>query len=375
MTVRTRPPFRADHVGSLLRPEKLKAARLRYLGAHASDSALGPHDSAELRAVEDECVREVVAMQERVGLRSVTDGEFRRRSWWLDLIMNWEGFTADRTGTMEFTWRNAKGDRMPFSRLWVNGKIADLLGLTGRSVLLPKSNTLCKIATYVPSTHLDAVREALFQSGAGQVGNYTECSFSVQGEGTFTGGEGTTPFLDTPGLRHRENEFKIEVILPVERSSAVIRALREAHPYEEVAYDLIPLANEHQGIGSGLIGTLPQPLEESDFLKVLKQVFGCGVVRHTHLTGKKISKVALCGGAGSFLITSALSAAADAFVTADLKYHEFFQPDGRLLLCDIGHYESEQFTISLLNELLRQKFPTFAILKTETNTNPLHYYS
>ena len=257
----------------------------------------------------------------------------------------------------------------------VNGKIADLLGLTGRSVLLPKANTLCKIATYVPSTHLDAVREALFQSGAGQVGNYTECSFSVQGEGTFTGGEGTTPFLGTPGLRHRENEFKIEVILPVERSSAVIRALREAHPYEEVAYDLIPLANEHQGIGSGLTGTLPQPLEESDFLKVLKQVFGCGVVRHTHLTGKKISKVALCGGAGSFLITSALSAAADAFVTADLKYHEFFQPDGRLLLCDIGHYESEQFTISLLNELLRQKFPTFAILKTETNTNPLHYYS
>ena len=155
----------------------------------------------------------------------------------------------------------------------------------------------------------------------------------------------------------------------------MIRALREAHPYEEVAYDLIPLANEHQGIGSGLTGTLPQPLEESDFLKVLKQVFGCGVVRHTHLTGKKISKVALCGGAGSFLITSALSAAADAFVTADLKYHEFFQPDGRLLLCDIGHYESEQFTISLLNELLRQKFPTFAILKTETNTNPLHYYS
>jgi dinuclear metal center YbgI/SA1388 family protein len=257
----------------------------------------------------------------------------------------------------------------------VNGKIADLLGLAGRSLLLPKANTLCKLATYVPSTHLDVVREALFTSGAGQVGNYTECSFSVQGEGTFTGGAGTNPFLGTPGIRHRENEFKVEVILPVERTSTIIRALREAHPYEEVAYDLIPLANEHQGIGSGLTGSLPQPLVERDFLQLVQQLFGCGVIRHSRFTGKKISKVALCGGAGSFLITSALSAGADAFITADLKYHEFFEPDGKLLLCDIGHYESEQFTISLLDELLRQKFPTFAILKTEFNTNPIHYYS
>ena len=158
MSARTRPPFRADHVGSLLRPEKLKGARLKHLGVHASDSALGPHDNADLRAVEDECVREVVAMQERVGLRSVTDGEFRRRSWWLDLIMNWEGFTADRTGTMEFTWRNAKGDRMPFSRLWVNGKIGwrDSATVRGGAFLKSVTKQTAKVTIDRKSTRLNS---------------------------------------------------------------------------------------------------------------------------------------------------------------------------------------------------------------------------
>jgi len=151
--------------------------------------------------------------------------------------------------------------------------------------------------------------------------------------------------------------------------------MKATHPYEEVAYDVISLANKHQGIGSGIIGALPQPTSEMAFLGHVKKIFNLSVIRHTPLLAKPVKKVAVCGGAGSFLVPSALAAGADIFITADMKYHEFFDADSRMVIADIGHYESEQFTMDLLADILAQKFPNFAVLKTEVKTNPVRYFT
>ncbi len=256
----------------------------------------------------------------------------------------------------------------------VSGKMAALLGLENVSILSPKSNTLKKLFTFAPVDKADEVRNALFKAGAGHIGDYSECSFNTEGAGTFKAGSGANPYVGSRGQRHREKETRIEVIFPSYLQSAVIRALKAAHPYEEVAYDVVALANEHPEIGSGVIGEWPKGHSEKEFLTLLRDVFKTPVIRHSAFTGRAIRKVALCGGAGSFLIFRSLSLAADAFVTADLKYHEFFDANGKLLLADIGHYESEQFTISLLQDILEQKFPNFAVLKTEELTNPVHYF-
>ncbi len=256
----------------------------------------------------------------------------------------------------------------------VNGRIADLLGLENRRVLAPRPSVLRKLYTFVPASHFSSVQEALFRAGAGQISEYSECSFSHPGTGTFRPGEGTQPFLGTPGQRQEETELKLEVILPFYREAAVLSALFAAHPYEEVAYDLVALQNTHAETGAGLIGEIAE-LPGRAFLDRLLRLFGVGVVRHTALPQTPVKRVAVCGGAGSFLISNALSMGADAYVTADLKYHEFFAAEGRMLLCDIGHYESEQFTTALLADILLQKFPTIAVLKSETTTNPVHYFT
>ncbi|HEY6899975.1 MAG TPA: Nif3-like dinuclear metal center hexameric protein [Puia sp.] len=256
----------------------------------------------------------------------------------------------------------------------VNGRIAQKLGIQGGRPLLPRAGTLQKLFCFVPVDHLEPVRSAIFSAGGGHIGGYSECSFGVEGSGTFTGGEGTQPFVGQPGERHTEKEVRLEVVVPAHLSRAVIQAMIAAHPYEEVAYDLVPLANTWAGVGSGLIGELPEPMEERAFLDRIKAEFGVPVVRHTPLTGKPVRRVAVCGGAGSFLISNALSSGANFYVTSDVKYHEFFDADGRLVVADIGHFESEQFTIDLLFEVLREKFRNFAVLKSETKTNPIHYY-
>jgi dinuclear metal center YbgI/SA1388 family protein len=256
----------------------------------------------------------------------------------------------------------------------VNARMAATLGLNDLSILVPKEGVLEKLVTFVPTDHAKAVRNALFSAGAGKVGGYSECSFSQEGKGTFTGEAGTQPFVGEPGKRHTEPESRIEVIFPAFLQSRVIGALLEAHPYEEVAYDIYALANKWNQAGSGMIGLLPQEISEEGLLSLLKEKFGLAAIRHTPLLGGKIRKVALCGGAGSFLTGAAKAAGAQAFITSDIKYHEFFDADGALFLADIGHYESEQFTIDLLADILRQKFPNFAVLKTEVITNPVRYF-
>ncbi len=257
----------------------------------------------------------------------------------------------------------------------VNGKIADVLGLVNRQILAPKNNLLQKLAVFVPIAAKEKLMNALFAAGAGDIGNYSECSFSTAGIGSFKGGTNSQPVIGTIGLRHEEQEAKLEVIFPHWLQNRVIQAMQANHPYEEVAYDIFNLANSYQNTGSGLVGELNQPVGENEFLATVQELFNIPVIKHTALTGKLLKKIAVCGGAGSFLTGAAIASGADIYITADIKYHEFFDAEGKLLLADIGHYESEQFTIDLLFDLLQQKFPNFAVLKTGINTNPVQYFT
>jgi dinuclear metal center YbgI/SA1388 family protein len=256
----------------------------------------------------------------------------------------------------------------------VNRTIAERIGLQNCIALLPKEGTLQKLVTFSPAKNAEDVRNALFRAGAGAIGKYDECSFNSEGSGTFRANEGSNPFVGEMGKRHQENEVRIEVVFPSSLQSGVIDALKEAHPYEEVAYYIHSLENAHSGVGSGLVGELEESISESKLLAGIKSSFGISVIKHTPFLGKPVTKIAVCGGAGIFLLPNAIAAGAQAYITSDIKYHEYFDADERLLLADIGHYESEQFTIELLTEFLQQKFPNFAVLKTEMNTNPVKYF-
>jgi dinuclear metal center YbgI/SA1388 family protein len=256
----------------------------------------------------------------------------------------------------------------------VNGKIADKLGLINRQILQPKNNTLKKLFTFVPMAHAEKLRSAIFAAGAGHISNYSECSFNTPGSGTFKAGKDAAPFVGKIGERHTEEEIKIEVIFPAWLERLVYNAMIAAHPYEEVAYDILALENTNASIGSGLVGELPEAVNETAFLQDIKEKFNLSVIKHTRLTGKAVKKVALCGGAGSFLIGAAVAAGAGFYISSDIKYHDFFDANDKLVIADIGHYESEQYTTHLLFDILREKFPTFAVLKTGVNTNPVQYF-
>jgi dinuclear metal center YbgI/SA1388 family protein len=256
----------------------------------------------------------------------------------------------------------------------VNAKICETLGIKNCHILAPKNNLLKKLVTYVPVSHADEVRNALFNAGAGNIGNYSECSFNAEGTGTFKGNENTDPYVGEPGKRHLENEIRVETVYPAVLESKILMALVLAHPYEEVAYDLYTLTNQYRQAGAGMIGELETPVSEEEFLYQVKEKMRAQVIRHTALTGRHIKKVAVCGGSGSFLLKAAIAAGADIFITADYKYHEFFDAEGKIVIADIGHFESEQFTQQLLYEIIRKKFSTFAVRLTELNTNPVKYF-
>jgi hypothetical protein len=257
----------------------------------------------------------------------------------------------------------------------VNARIAEKLGLKNTAILAPKTNTLSKLYTYAPANIADKVREALFAAGAGHVSNYKECSFNTNGTGTFRPMEGTNPTIGVAGGdRQRQEEVKIEVLIEKHLEARVMRALFENHIYEEVAYELIPLSNSNRHIGSGMVGTLTTPIPEADFLAFLQKQMKTDCIRHSALLGKSISRVALCGGSGSFLLPDAIREKADIFITADYKYHQFFDAEEKIIIADIGHYESEQFTSEIFEIILKEKFPTFAILLSSLNTNPVKYF-
>jgi dinuclear metal center YbgI/SA1388 family protein len=256
----------------------------------------------------------------------------------------------------------------------VNKKIADKLGLLNLSMLQPKPDTLKKLVVFVPKENAEILKKALFDAGAGEIGNYNNCSFTSTGIGTFKPLVGANPQVGTINKLHQSNEEKVEVVFQVPLQNEVVKAMLGSHPYEEVAYEIYTLSNTNRYIGSGMIGYLPHEIEEVAFLENVKKVMKANCIKHTQLLNKKVLKVAVCGGSGSFLLKNAIAQKADIFITSDFKYHEFFDAEKSIIIADIGHYESEQYTIELIGELLIKKFTTFAIRFTEINTNPVKYF-
>jgi dinuclear metal center YbgI/SA1388 family protein len=256
----------------------------------------------------------------------------------------------------------------------VNAKICEVLGLQNTSILIPQTGTIRKLTTYVPKENADALKTALFHAGAGNIGNYSNCSFTVDGSGSYQANEGANPHLGKIGETHYEDESQISITYGRANEQKILKALFNNHPYEEVAYELQTLENKNQNIGMGMVGILEKSMGEEEFFEFLKEKMHVSCIRHSDFLGKKIKKVAVLGGSGSFAISAAIAANADVFVTSDLKYHQFYEAEDKILLADIGHYETEQFTKNLLVDYLTKKIPNFAISLSESKTNPIKYF-
>lgn len=256
----------------------------------------------------------------------------------------------------------------------VNREMAKRIGLTNIKILQPILGNLLKLIVFVPKDKFAKLDEAIFKVGGGKIGNYSECHFRTAGIGTFKGNENSNPQIGKKNIRESVEEFRVEYLVSNYNLKSVLNAMYNAHPYEEVAYEIYPIQNVNQFEGAGMIGELAKEQDEMTFLSQLKSTFHCGLIRHTQLQGRKIKKVAICGGSGSFLLPTAIRQNADIFITADFKYHEFFDAENKLIIADIGHFESEQFTSNLLAEKLKENFTNFAIHLTEQNTNPINYF-
>ena len=255
----------------------------------------------------------------------------------------------------------------------VNKIFCDALGLTNTKILIPKQNFIQKLVTYTIPENAEQLRNAMFDAGAGKIGNYEDCSFNSQGIGTYLGNEDSNPEIGERFEFVEAKEIKIEVVFEKYVQSKILKALFSNHVYEEIAYEIYDLQNSHQNIGLGMIGELEKPMEENEFLQFVKEKMECGSIRHSEFIGKKILKVAVLGGSGSYAIKNAIQANADVFLTADLKYHQFYEAENQLLLADIGHFESERFTKNYIVDFLKKKIPNFAIIFSEENTNPVKY--
>jgi len=255
----------------------------------------------------------------------------------------------------------------------VSAKICSVLGLQNTQILLPKKGIIKKLTTYIPTDYLTKVRTALFNAGAGNIGNYDQCSFTTNGIGTYRGNEKSNPIIGEKGKIHTENETFLSVIFESKHEKEILKALQQHHPYEEVAYDIITTDNTHQEIGMGMIGELSEEMTAASFLQFVKKIMKTDCIRHSEVIEKPIKKVAVLGGSGSFAIKNAINLKADAYISADFKYHDFFRAEKQLLLADIGHYESEQFTKNHLVEYLTKKFTNFAVILSEKSTNPIYY--
>ena len=255
----------------------------------------------------------------------------------------------------------------------VNAGLCEILELQNKTVLIPKTGTLKKLTCYVPEENAEAIKTALFDVGAGRIGNYNNCSFNINGEGTFKGNENSNPIVGKKLVLQKEKEVQININFEKHLEKSILKKLFQKHPYEEVAYEIITLENTNQHIGMGMIGVLEAPMNGSEFLNFIKNKFNCAVIRHSELLNTTIQKVAVLGGSGSFAIEAAKSAGAQAFITSDLKYHDFFIAENKLLLADIGHYESEQHIKNILVAYLKKKITNFAVVLSTINTNPVKY--
>jgi len=255
----------------------------------------------------------------------------------------------------------------------VNINLAKKIGLQNIRILDSSKNTLKKLVTYVPINYAEKVRNALFEAGAGDIGNYNSCSYNITGEGTFKAGENTNPFVGKKGILHFEKEVRIETIFPINIQNKIIYTLKKHHPYEEVAFDIYNLENENNIVGIGAIGYIEKPISNENFINLIKTKLSCKAIRHSQKLKTKVSKVAVCGGSGAFLINKAISENADAFVTSDIKYHNFIDAKNKILLIDAGHFETEIHIIKVFYEIINKKFPKFAVHFSKANINPVNY--
>jgi dinuclear metal center YbgI/SA1388 family protein len=289
---------------------------------------------------------------------------------------------TDKSITERVLWKAIRHDVAIYSahtnldsfEYGVSRKLAEKLYLKEVKVLSPAENMLLKLVTFIPESYLDQVRSAIFNAGAGVTGNYDNCGFFVSGTGSFRGNENSKPFVGKAGSVHHENEVRFETVLYSYLRDIVIKALLSAHPYEEVVYDLYALQNKNTETGTGCVGVYNDPVSENDFLKLVSDVLDAKGIRHSALRDKKIRKVALCGGSGASFIDSAIKSGADVFLTADLKYHDFFKGESELLLVDAGHFETEKYSVEIIKDLIIKKFPKFAVRFSKTNTNPINYF-
>ena len=256
----------------------------------------------------------------------------------------------------------------------VNSYLAKQLGLQTPRPLIPLKGLYGKLQVYVPSSHAEQLRQALAEAGCGISPKYDHCSFSSQGEGRLRALENARPFVGEPGQLHVEPECKIECLYPVHKTRQVMAVLLASHPYEEPAFDLMPLENTAADKGSGIIGILETPCTETAFLDRLKTLTGVPCIRHSGFKGRQIRKVALCGGSGGSFIHAACGQGADVYITGDLKYHDFTDAETGTWLVDIGHHESEQFAKQLIFNHLTKNFPNFAVSISEQGMNPVSYY-
>ncbi len=294
------------------------------------------------------------------GLKSITGSNYVERTL-LSAIKNDIAIISVHTN-LDAAWQG------------VNFKLASKLGLENTNVLDPRGGLLKKLVTFCPESHAEKVREAIFRAGAGKIGEYDSCSFNADGYGSFRAGSKANPFVGKIGEVHLEKEIRIETVFPIWIQNQVVAAMKSAHPYEEVAYDIYSIENKFDKVGMGVVGYLNDPVSEIDFLRLVKNKTGIGFLKHSEFTGKMVKKVAICGGSGSFLRNKAVGAGADAFITADTKYHDFFDVQQKLLMVDAGHYETEQFTSEILYDILSEKFTNFALLISGLSTNPVRYY-
>jgi dinuclear metal center YbgI/SA1388 family protein len=256
----------------------------------------------------------------------------------------------------------------------VSAKICNKLGLTNLQILAPKTDILKKIVVFVPESHSEIVRNAMFEAGAGHIGNYDNCSFNLSGTGSFKANENANPYVGERGKTHFENEQRIEMIYPAYIEKKLISKILESHPYEEVAYDIYKLDNKWDIVGLGMTGELKKEIPENKFLNILKEKFNLSSLKHTNFLNKPIKKVAVCGGSGAFLISAAKHYGADIYISSDIKYHDFFLAENQLLIVDIGHFESEQFTKEIFYDIIMKKNPNFAVRFSEINTNPINTF-
>lgn len=259
------------------------------------------------------------------------------------------------------------------ARNGVNDMICEQLNLIERQVLIPQTATIKKLTTYAPENEVDEIKKALFNAGAGSIGNYDHCSFISAGIGSFKPLKEANPTIGTIGNTHNDKEIQIQITYPSHLERNILKALFTTHSYEEVAHEIITLENTNHHIGMGMLGFLKEPMEEKEFLRYIKKTFNAGCVRHSKLLNKPIQKIAVLGGSGSYAIKDAIRAEADIFITADMKYHQFYEAEDQIIIADIGHYESEQFTKNLIVSYLRKKISNFAIILSDKNTNPIQY--